>query len=327
MDIRIDLSFLQHRKRKKLMQELGPEGVLALIDLWLNTRQTRPKGVLYGLSEIDIALDAQWSGDPVRFCAALVAIGFLDRSEEGVYSLHNWSRHQPFAFFEDERKERARKNAEGRWRQKEEPKREKKTKKNAKSVQAAPCLHATGTTPPCHLHASGIQVACNPLCNQYAPSPIPSPSPNPKRLLSEAERLATLLFSQIILNQPGCRLASLVNGEREITIQRWTQPIDLLIRKDRQEPSHVEEVILWCSSDDFWGANILSGSKLREKFDTLCAQMKRPKGLSPLGGGKRPDYGARRVDTKEGPKALAEILDRARELGTSRGSSAGERPS
>ena len=81
-DIRIDLSFLTHRKRKKLFNSLGPQGVLSLIDLWLNTAQNRPKGVLTGMDEADIALDAQWDGDAAQFCKALIEVGFLDKGKD-----------------------------------------------------------------------------------------------------------------------------------------------------------------------------------------------------------------------------------------------------
>jgi hypothetical protein len=91
-------------------------------------------------------------------------------------------------------------------------------------------------------------------------------------------RLATLLFEQIVTQMPTSRLGALTPAERKRTLTQWAQPIELLLRKDRQEPSHVEEVILWCSCDDFWGSNILSGAKLRERFDALVLHMKRAKG-------------------------------------------------
>jgi len=95
----------------------------------------------------------------------------------------------------------------------------------------------------------------------------------------EAYRLSEVLFNLILKNNPHSRLHACQNGDKELIIQRWAKDIDLLIRKDRQQSLIVEEVIRWCQQDDFWGPNVQSGAKLREKWDTLVAQMRR-KGVS-----------------------------------------------
>ncbi|HFQ92036.1 MAG TPA: hypothetical protein ENK29_04070 [Chromatiales bacterium] len=92
-DIRVAISFRGHRKRKRLAIMLGPEGVLALLDLWIGVAASRPDGTLSGWDEIDIALEAGWDGDPQEFVDALLKVGFLDRDEDGVYSLHDWLDH------------------------------------------------------------------------------------------------------------------------------------------------------------------------------------------------------------------------------------------
>ena len=56
----------------------------------------------------------------------------------------------------------------------------------------------------------------------------------------------------------------------------WARDIDLLIRIDQRSPDEIRRVIEWCQvPGGFWGPNILSGRKLREKFDTLSGQMMR----------------------------------------------------
>ncbi|MGD0233276.1 MAG: hypothetical protein ABSC55_01940 [Syntrophorhabdales bacterium] len=117
-DIRIKFSFLTHRKRKRLEGLLGAQGVLSLNNLWISAAQTRSKGVLYGMDETDIALDAQWPGRADEFCKALVDIGWLDRSENGVYSLHDWEEHQPYVFHSEERSAQAKEAVQTRWRRK-----------------------------------------------------------------------------------------------------------------------------------------------------------------------------------------------------------------
>ncbi len=90
---------------------------------------------------------------------------------------------------------------------------------------------------------------------------------------SDALKLAELLFSEIIKENPKSRLWNHNNGTKQKTITGWAKDIEKLIRLDKQEPSTVEEVILFATHDNFWGANILSGKKLRDKWDTLTKQM------------------------------------------------------
>jgi len=90
---------------------------------------------------------------------------------------------------------------------------------------------------------------------------------------TEALRLGNLLFSEIIKQNSKSRLANLNTAAKEKTITGWALDIEKLIGIDKQEPSTVEEVIFFATHDDFWGANILSGRKLREKWDTLTRRM------------------------------------------------------
>ena len=89
----------------------------------------------------------------------------------------------------------------------------------------------------------------------------------------EALRLADFLFSEIIKENPKSRLLNQNNVKKQKTITGWAKDIEKLIRLDKQEPSTVEEVILFATHDNFWGANILSGKKLRDKWDTLTKQI------------------------------------------------------
>jgi hypothetical protein len=137
-DIRLDSSFLTHRKRKKLQKALGEAGVLALVDLWLSASENRPKGILTGMTEMDIAIDAQWTGDPVLFCRTLVEIGFLESSKDGTYSFHEWRDHQPWVFGSKERVKRAIENALKRWQKNDEQKEEVSATRIAQSNAPSP---------------------------------------------------------------------------------------------------------------------------------------------------------------------------------------------
>lgn len=105
-------------------------------------------------------------------------------------------------------------------------------------------------------------------------------SPSLKKLFNQKNdeyRVSKLLFDLILKNNPHSRLHACQNGDKEKTIQRWAQDIDLLISKDGQQSLIVEEVIRFTTADGFWGPNVLSGAKLREKWDTLVAQMGKKK--------------------------------------------------
>jgi len=106
-DIRLSVSFFAHRKTKKLMKALGSDGVLALLRLWTRVAIERPSGVLTGWDNEDIALEADYPGDPDEFVEGLLRVGFLDETDSG-YALHNWSERQEWVAGVDERGDRAR---------------------------------------------------------------------------------------------------------------------------------------------------------------------------------------------------------------------------
>lgn len=89
-----------------------------------------------------------------------------------------------------------------------------------------------------------------------------------------AKGLATLLADKVLINDSGNRMLN--NGKREATILRWAKDIDMIMRLDKRPESEVELVINWCQQDSFWKGNILSGKKLREKFDMLRGKALQP---------------------------------------------------
>lgn len=82
---------------------------------------------------------------------------------------------------------------------------------------------------------------------------------------SEPHRLASLLKSLILTNNPTARLRTQTPKQ----FQAWCAEIDRMLRLDQRTPGNVEGVIRWSQADDFWKQNILSPSKLREKYDQL----------------------------------------------------------
>lgn len=86
----------------------------------------------------------------------------------------------------------------------------------------------------------------------------------------EALRLAVTLREAI--QERDSKAQAVIHDRTEA----WARDIDKLIRIDKRAPGQIEAVIWWAQTkSDFWGPNILSGRKLREKFDQLVGQMNR----------------------------------------------------
>ena len=154
-DIRIAVTFKNHRKRLKLRRILGPGSTDYLLDLWITVAMERPDGNLDGLDETDIALMAGWHDEPNAFTGALVDAGFLEVSDVG-WSLHDWEQHQRYAVHAKEREEQARHAAHERWNK-------KRGKKRPASVE----------------NTNGMLTACSQHADSNAPIPFPSPIPSP----------------------------------------------------------------------------------------------------------------------------------------------------
>lgn len=84
---------------------------------------------------------------------------------------------------------------------------------------------------------------------------------------SEAIRVANHLLANILQNKPNFLCKNL---------QAWIDEIDKAIRLDKRTEEELLSCINWIYTTPkgaFWIANIQSGKKLREKFDTMEAQM------------------------------------------------------
>jgi hypothetical protein len=88
-----------------------------------------------------------------------------------------------------------------------------------------------------------------------------------------ARRLASGLADLIVANNPQHRLALGTEDYRETTVAAWAIDIERLHRRGHVPHEQIEAVIVWSQADEFWRANILSGKKLREKYDQLAAKM------------------------------------------------------
>ena len=92
--------------------------------------------------------------------------------------------------------------------------------------------------------------------------------PDPPR--PDVEKLLDLLDEQIEAN--GNRAPKRNKSNRDA--------MRLLLDRDEYSVEQVAWIIEWCQRDQFWQANILSASKLRQKFNTLVAQARVKSGPS-----------------------------------------------
>jgi hypothetical protein len=165
-DIRLHCTFKGHRKRLRLRAQLGDRATDYLIDLWLTAAEERPLGILTGWDESDIALAAGYSEDPAKFVEALVEAKLLEKNGDGIYHLHDWEDHQPWAVHSPERSVIARQAARIRWA-------------STKDAERMPD-------------------ACKQQCSEHAPSP----SPSPLLTLDNRERLEK---EGRLKNKGGCK--------------------------------------------------------------------------------------------------------------------------
>lgn len=172
-DIRLDLSFVGHRKRKKLQLRLGHEGVVCLIDLWLMIAEHRPHGMLAGYDSEDIEIDAGWTGEPGLFVETLCDLRFLDRDASGVYSAHNWEKRQAWVATEAIRSDKARLNRMAR----SHPDIYSELKE--KGVEAISREEFDSLTAPQRLVNDPLTKTENEGTPAPAPAPSPAPSPSP----------------------------------------------------------------------------------------------------------------------------------------------------
>jgi len=82
----------------------------------------------------------------------------------------------------------------------------------------------------------------------------------------DATRLANYLLNHILKLNP--------KFKKPLSIDLWAKDIDLMLRLDKRTVTEVKDCISWIYSSDgeFWRKVVLSGKKLREKFDQMNIQ-------------------------------------------------------
>lgn len=107
----------------------------------------------------------------------------------------------------------------------------------------------------------------------------------------EIEHLLNLLDAEIRNN----------GGKPPTRTKRNADATRLLLDKDGHTVEQIERAIRWCQADEFWRANILSMSKLREKYDQLrLAASRTPGGVKQSKAAQNAAAYRRLVDGHEG---------------------------
>ncbi len=166
-DMRVQLSWASHPKRRKLRRLTGGAGLGAIIDLWMFCALSRVDGSLAGMDDADIECAADWDGKPGVFIKALASCKLVD-GEEMSRSVHDWADNNPWAAGAVNRSDKAKRAAEARW---------------GKNNDAGSMLQACGEHAPSidpHAHSNAPSPYPIPLPSP-APAPSPKPDPEPKK--------------------------------------------------------------------------------------------------------------------------------------------------
>ena len=113
----------------------------------------------------------------------------------------------------------------------------------------------------------------------------PAPIKKTQIIPEQAERLAHLLYDRHRQVDP-----HFTTSQKHI--EQWARDIEKLNRIDKRSYEDIEKVIRWAkTAGNFWCPNIISGSKLREKYPQVFLQMQQQYTRSPPEGkNKRFDY-------------------------------------
>lgn len=114
-DMRIQLSWFAHWKRRRLRRDLGGDGEAAIIALWAHCAANKPDGVIGPVDDDTLAGMAEYDGDPAELRRVLTIGCRLIDDVGGVLSLHDWVDHQPWAATSPERVANAKTGALARW--------------------------------------------------------------------------------------------------------------------------------------------------------------------------------------------------------------------
>lgn len=218
------------------------EAVGMLHLLWWWALDNAEDGDVSDYDSLDLALAADWEGDPEVFVKALLTCGpgrrdgFLEDDGDRLV-LHDW--------WEYAGKLVARRRLD----------RERKATARAASEQGVQRT-SDGQTQ---------EVSESPSATEQNRTEPNQPNPLPAERREDVDHLCDVLADLIAAN----------GSNRPKIGKAWRDAARLMIDKDGRDPVKAERLIRWCQADDFWKPNVLSMPTFREKYDTLRLQANR----------------------------------------------------
>ena len=81
-------------------------------------------------------------------------------------------------------------------------------------------------------------------------------------------KMATFFYEQILSNNP---------NHKKPNLESWANDVRKMMDIDGRSKDEIGHLMKWVQKNDFWMANVLSVSKLREKYDQLIMQYQKDK--------------------------------------------------
>lgn len=143
---------------------------------------------------------------------------------------------------------------------------------------------------------------------------------NKKDISSDSNESNISVFSSDIytLNNKLIEKMKINNDKSKIpsNLDKWLNAIKLMIETDGYTFEQVEKMIEYSQGDEFWKANILSATKLREKAGTLVLQMNRGGSGAKHRNSSEGTHGENskypKFNASVSPERIAELQERAR---------------
>lgn len=121
-----------------------------------------------------------------------------------------------------------------------------------------------------------------------------------RRGTEEDEKCARWLYGQLL---------NVLPSAKEPNWNGWSDDVRLMREVDKRTHHEICELFLWATKDAFWCRNILSPSKLREKWDQLQVVRQMPTARS--GAAAKPSaYQVAHIDHSETDRLMAEDMAR-----------------
>ena len=180
----------------------------------------------------------------------LVASGLWHVSDGG-YSFHEWAKYQPTKEDVEAEREAARERMRSV--------RAKRKGTVANTGEGSEEVRLTPTQPSPAQPDPAQPPISDEMGNSSSGVAVATPRP-------EIDRLLNILDTEIIRN----------GGRAPKRTKKNIDAVRLMLDRDGYTADQIERAIRWCQADEFWRANILSASKLREKYEQLRAAAARP---------------------------------------------------